>query len=120
MDEAELKSEAEKLGPNARERITAVQNFLAAQLGPDRAGDLNASLVTAKQVESFERLIANTRTQERAAAIAAATATPSHARAEPPPGPGKVSEEQFQKMSPAARLDYVRQFAQPATNGTGR
>ena len=61
--EAELRAEAEKLGPNARERITAVQKFLAAQLGPDRAGDLNASLVTAKQVEGFEALMASTRTR---------------------------------------------------------
>jgi hypothetical protein len=112
-DDAELQREAEKLGPNARERIIAVQNFLAAQLGPDRAGDLAASLVTAKQVESFERLMANERSTRRAVEIAAAsTPAPSEQQREPPPGAGRVDEATFSKMSARDRLDYARQFSQ--------
>jgi hypothetical protein len=32
---------------------------------------------------------------------------------QPKPGQGKVSDEVFAKMTPAERLDYVRQFPQP-------
>jgi hypothetical protein len=100
ITEAERARELGKLGANARERIEAVQNFLAAQ----GAAELNGSLVRATQVEAVERLMANVRTQQRAVPAAA---TPS-----PSPASGRVTEEQYAKMGPAARLDYCRQFDQ--------
>jgi hypothetical protein len=102
--EAELRVELDRLGPNARERIEAVQNFLTAQ----GAADLNASLVTAKQIEGVERLMANTRTQQRAAPAAASA--PAHPA--PASGPQRVDEPTFQRMSHAERIDYARQHDQ--------
>jgi hypothetical protein len=105
--EGELRAEASKLGPNAEQRIRAVENYITAQVGSDLAKDINGRLVTAKQIEGWERIIANARTQQRAASTAA-TPTSSQQTA----SGQRVTDEQWAKMSPATRLDYCRQFDQ--------
>ena len=78
-NDAELKAEAEKLGPRGRERIIAVQDYIAAQIGHDRAGDMAANLTTAAQIEGWEKIMANARSERRTAEIAA-TVTPTRPR----------------------------------------
>jgi hypothetical protein len=123
MDEDEkqrLRGEVERLGSNGVERIQAVEAFIRAQAG-DRGGDVIAGLKTAAQVEGIEKLMASFRTQQRSAA--ASEPAPSQQPREPPGEssnePRKWTEEQYQKATPAQRLDYVRQFPQ-TTNGASR
>jgi hypothetical protein len=97
----QLAAEFQKLGTNARERIEAVQNFLTAQ----GAAELNGSLVTAKQIEGVEKLMASFRKAPAAASAPASTSQPAS-------GPQRVTDEMWAKMGPAARLDYARQFDQ--------
>lgn len=56
-------AEIAKLGATGTARVTAVQEFLSAQLGPDMAKHMAAMLVTARHVEGFEKLMANYRSQ---------------------------------------------------------
>jgi hypothetical protein len=108
-----LAAERSKLGPNAAERIRAVEAYVAAQAG-DRGKDIVANLITAAQIEGFEKLMASSRAQQRGA---------EQQHREPPQEQGKWSEEQYQKASPAERLDYTRQFPQQQfqpTKGAGR
>ncbi len=118
-NEERLKEEVAKLGPNAAARIVAVQDFIAAQVGHDRAGAMAANLTTAAQIEAWEKILSNARTQQRAAAVASASA-PAPSQPPPPTEPGRWTEEQYAKASARERLDYARSFPQPATNDTGR
>ena len=115
-NDAELKAEAEKLGPRGRERIIAVQDYIAAQIGHDRAGDMAANLTTAAQIEGWEKIMANARSERRTAEIAAtasaSAAAPSPQRTEQSQEPIRVDEATFQKMSAAEKFDYARQFPQ--------
>jgi hypothetical protein len=114
----ELRAEAERLGPRARERIQAVEAYITAQTG-DLAPGIIRDLTKAHHVEGFERLMANARAQRNAAAASkpAPSQQPPEPRREPSSEPGKVDEATWQKMTPAVRLDYVRQFPQPTTSG---
>jgi hypothetical protein len=112
-----LRAEAAKLGGNSEKRVAAVEDFLVAQLGEPAAKQMVSTLVTAQQVENFERLMAAHRTQGAGNSHREATKVPdvdAH---------GCVDEATFQKMSARERLDYVRQWPQeqfqPA-NGAGR
>jgi hypothetical protein len=109
-----LKDEAAKLGQNAAARIVAVQDFIAAQIGHDRAGDMASNLTTAAQIEGWEKIIANARTRSASSSSQQQHREPPR---ESPNERGKWTEEQYQKASARERLDYVRQFAQPTTNG---
>jgi hypothetical protein len=119
-NEERLKEEVAKLGPNAAARIVAVQDFIAAQVGHDRAGAMAANLTTAAQIEAWEKILSNARTQQRAAEVASASAP---APSQPPResnGPVRVDEATFAKMSARERIDYARQFPQPNDGGAGR
>lgn len=109
-NEAELKVEAERLGPHARERITAVQNFVTAQVGHDLAPKIIQDLTKAQHIEGFEKLMASFRNQ-RSQQQSELPRSPQPPR-ELPNGPSKVDEATFSKMSARERLDYVRQFPQ--------
>jgi hypothetical protein len=100
-----LREEYARLGPDAEARIRAVESYITAQVGSDLAGDITGRLATAKQIEGWERIIANGRAQQRAAATASSASTPT-----PPREDAKVSEEQYARMSHAERIEYTRRF----------
>jgi hypothetical protein len=56
--QAALRREREKLGEIAQGRIIVVTAFIEAQAG-DKAGKILGSLVTAEQVEGYERMMAS-------------------------------------------------------------
>lgn len=105
-------AEVTKLGPNGTARKTAVDTWLVAQVGEEMGNELSRFTYTATQIEAFETLMAKARTQ--------GASSFSHQNREPPKEQGKWTEEQYKAASPAARLDYARQFPQPQTNGAAR
>jgi hypothetical protein len=102
-------AEVQKLGVNGTARKTAVDTWLIAELGEDLGKHVSMFTYTAKQVEAFEKLMAKARTQ--------GASSFTHQNREPPNEPGRVTPEQYNKMSPAAKLDYARQFPQVGMNG---
>jgi hypothetical protein len=117
MNEAEaarIQAENAKLGPQARERVEAVERYLRAS----DAADLIGSLTTARQVENFERIIAAGRAQRAAPSpppLPPVEVTPGTARPSLPRSDGSAalcSDADWQKMSHGERWAYARQFDQ--------
>lgn len=100
--------EVEKLGPNGTARVTAAQTWMGA-VDPELGKHFSDFLFTEKQVLFVEKLMARDRTQ--------GAASPSNSGREPPKEAGKVTQAEYDKMSAADRLNYVRQFPQPSMNG---
>ncbi len=98
-------AEVAKLGATGSARVTAVQNFLNAQLGDADGTFMSNMMVTAKHVEGFERLMASFRNQ------GAGSFTQAHRS---PDEPSRVSPEQYDKMTYTERKDYAAKF-----NGAG-
>jgi hypothetical protein len=117
MNEAEAArlKEMSKLGDGERAfaRVRAVETYLRAQ-GGEGAEEIIANLRTARQVESFEKIMAANRSQR--------AAEPSPKPAQPPPladgdhvplaDGHHVDEATFAKMSHGERWAYARQFDQ--------
>ena len=97
---AAKQAEIAKLGANGPARVTALSTFFDG-IG---ASELKQMLVTEGIVKAAERMVAKFSSQ--------GAATFSQAHREPGQSGGKVSDEEFAKMGPAARLDYARQFDQ--------
>lgn len=93
-------AEVAKLGANGPARVTALETFFKGVGSPELVG----MLVTAPIVQAAERLVAKFASQ--------GTASFSQAGREPGQAGGKVSNEAYQAMTPAQRLDYSRQFDQ--------
>lgn len=93
-------AEVAKLGATGSARVTAVQNFLNAQLGEGDGKFMSNMLVTAKHVEGFERLMAAFRNQ------GSGSFQPPRAPSEPP----KVTNEQYAKMTYSEQKEYAAQF----------
>lgn len=93
-------AEIAKLGANGPARVTALGTFFDG-IG---AGELKGMLVTAGMVQAAEKLVSKFSSQ------GVHPFTQQHR--EPPSPQGKVSQAEYDKMSPAARLDYTRQFDQ--------
>lgn len=89
--------EREKLGSRAAERIKSVTTWLSAKLGADDAQSLHSMMFTAKQVESFERLMQLFKGDIRG--------TPGAAR---DTRPTELSDEEYEKMSPTQKINYAR------------
>lgn len=100
-------AEIAKLGTTGPARVTAVNTWLDAMGVPG----LKGRMWTAADVHAFEGLITKFTSQGGASFRATGR--------EPPEPQGKVSQEVFDKMKPADRLDYARKFpqAQFQTNG---
>jgi hypothetical protein len=94
----------ELLGVNSTARVSAVETFIRGIAGDELGGALRQSILTAKHVQAWEKIIGQFGSQGVASYKA-------HGR-EPPGQPGTVSEEQWQGMSQAQRLDYARGFDQ--------
>ena len=77
---------------------------MRSQVGDDLARALSSSLITAKHVEAFERLA------DKYLSGGAANFSQSHR--EPAQGSGRVSDDEYNAMSPAQRWTYSRSFDQ--------
>jgi hypothetical protein len=97
-------AEVAKMGANGSQRVTAIESFLRGHVGDDLAKGMRAMLVTADIVKGFEKLAAKFSSQ------GAANFSQSHR--EPREVDGRVSSEQYDRMTPAQRLDYARSFDQ--------
>jgi hypothetical protein len=98
--------EMEKLGPNATQRVSAIETFIRGIAGDELGTGLRQMVLTQKHVLAWEKIAQQFASQGVASYRA-------HGR-EPPDAPGKVSEEQWGQMSHGQRLDYARQFDQRA------
>ncbi|MBW8447914.1 MAG: hypothetical protein K0M49_20000 [Arenimonas sp.] len=91
-------AEKEKLGPKGADRIGAVKTWVAAKLGGELAEPLLAMMYTAKQIEAFEALMRLNR-----------GAVPGNPGAGRDAGRTELSDEEWSKMSPTARINYARE-----------
>jgi hypothetical protein len=96
--------EMEKLGPNATQRVSAIETFIRGIVGDELGTGLRQMVLTQKHVLAWEKIASQFASQGVASYKA-------HGR-EPPGQPGRVSEEQDAAMSHAQRLDYARHFDQ--------
>jgi hypothetical protein len=97
---ARLQAEVAKLGANGPARVAAVETYLRAQAG-EGAEEIIGSLRTARQIESFEKIMAANRQR------AIEPSTPPS----PAPAPdGRVDEATYARMSHAERIEYTRRF----------
>lgn len=99
-------AEVTKLGATGTQRVTAVQNFLNAQLGEEHGKIMGNMLVTARHIEGFEQLMASFRNQ------GSGSYTPSRSPSEP----ARVSPEQYAKMTYTERKEYAAKFSNGAAN----
>lgn len=95
-------AEVAKLGTTGSARVTAVQNFITAQLGDDLGKVMNTMLVTARHVEGFEKLMAAFRSQG-AGSFSTAHRSPNE--------PGRVDEAAYNKMTYSQQKDYAAAHA---------
>lgn len=96
-------AEIAKLGANGPVRVGAIETFLTGFVGEADAKALGSMMVTANIVTAFEKMVAKFSSQ------GAAPFSQAHRDVRPQ---GRVSEDEYQRMSPAQRLDYTRQFDQ--------
>ena len=96
-------AEIAKLGNNGPARVSTIETFLTGFVGEADAKALGSMMVSANIVTAFEKMVAKFSTQ------GAANFSQQH---RVPQQQGRVSEAEYEKMSPAQRLDYTRQFDQ--------
>lgn len=112
QNETARQAEIAKLGPAAVARVTAVETWLAGQIGGSEARQLMTRLALATDIQHFEKLVTKV-TRQGAAPFSAGGR-------EPPPAAGKVSDDAYLKMTHGERMDYARQFPQQSQpNGRG-
>jgi len=99
-----LQAEIKELGPNGVQRITSLHQWLRGTLGDEAAKPISSMLVSERHVAALE-LLASKFTSQGSAPF-------SQAHREPAQGSGKVSDEEYQRMSPAQRWNYSRSFDQ--------
>jgi hypothetical protein len=100
--------EKEALGVTGPARVDAIVRWMTASFGAD-AKPMIATMATAAQVKIWEKVM--TKYQGGASFNAGGREAPERR------GPGMKSAEEVARMSPAARLDYSRQFDQAAMPG---
>lgn len=93
-------AEVAKAGPNGPAQVTAIHQWLDAMGAPG----LKDRVLTAQDIKEFSNLVSRHQSQ------GAASFSQSH-RDTPNPQ-GKATQEQYDKMTSAQRLDYTRQFDQ--------
>lgn len=95
-----LKAEVEALGAKATERVRAVTDWLGAKLGGEAAAALVPMLMTAKQVQAFERLMQLNR-----------GAVPGNPGAGREPGTSEMSDAEYDSLSVLEKLTYARRHS---------
>jgi hypothetical protein len=96
---AAVEAQRAALGTKSRERVEAANTFLTAKLGKDAGAIFEHVLMTKTGVEAVEKLM-------RLASGGGMPAIPGGGGREP--GKSEISEEEYQKLSPAQRLTYAR------------
>jgi hypothetical protein len=99
-------AEIAKLGPNGPARLDAVTQWWTSVTGDDgkALGTILRMAPTASTVQALEKLVSKFTTQ--------GAASFSAAHREPPEAPGRVSDAQYNAMTPGERFAYARQFPQ--------
>ena len=100
-------AEVTKLGAAGSARVTAVENFIQAQLGDDLGKAMKGMLVTAKHVEGFEKLMAAFRSQG---------AGSFNQGGRQPNEPSRVDDKAYDNMSYSEKKNYA---AAHQANGRG-
>lgn len=95
-------AEVAKLGPTGPARVDAVTTVFKAVLGEADGKQFASRMFTASDVQIAEKLVARLTGQ----------GTFKTNGREPPQAPGKVSQEEYDRMSPAQRWDYMRSHNQ--------
>jgi hypothetical protein len=95
-------AEVAKLGPTGPARVDAVTTVFKAVLGEAEGKQLASRLFTAADVQIAEKLVAKLTGQ----------GTFKQGGREPPQPAGKVSQEEYDRMTPAQRWDYARSHDQ--------
>jgi hypothetical protein len=97
-------AEIQKLGATGPARIDALTTFFRAYLGDADGNAMMARAFTAADVQRLEKLVSKVTGQGGA---------PFRGTGREPPQPdGRLSREQIERLTPAQRLDYSRQFDQ--------
>ncbi|MBB3313640.1 hypothetical protein FHT78_005434 [Rhizobium sp. BK196] len=97
LKEAATKQRA-ALGDKADQRINAVTTWLGAKLGGEFAQALAPMMFTAKQIQAFEAIMRLNR-----------SGVPGNPGAGRDGGKQELSDAEYEKMSPAERINYARQ-----------
>ena len=97
-------AEVQKLGATGPARIDALTTFFRAYLGEADGNAMMARAFTAADVQRLEKLVSKVTGQGGA---------PFRGSGREAPQPdGRLSREQIERLTPAQRLDYSRQFDQ--------
>jgi hypothetical protein len=100
---AAKQAEIGKLGANGTQRVTALDTWIRGMVGDRLAGPMRSMLVTADIVKGWEIL------QHKFSSQGAAAFSQAHRE---PGSNGRLSESEYNAMSPAARLDYAHSVDQ--------
>jgi hypothetical protein len=99
-------------------RVDAVKRFVAATQGEAAASARVATLRTVGDLQRAENELAAYRARLNTSPPSAQVTPPPVAAAAPQPQAGaRVTEEQWQQMPAAERLDYCRHFPQSIDGG---
>jgi hypothetical protein len=97
-------AEIAKLGATGPARVDALTTFFRAYLGEADGNAVMARAFTAADVARLEKMVSK---------ITGQGGAPFRGNGREPPQPaGRLSSEQIQRLTPAQRLDYSRQFDQ--------
>lgn len=100
-DAAAVEAQNKALGPKADDRRAAVENWISAKLGVEFHDVFKHILPVAKAVEGFERLMR----------LGSSGGMPGFTQTGRSGGNAALSEEEYQKLSPAERLVHARRAA---------
>jgi hypothetical protein len=93
------------LGANAQSRLTAVDTWIRGVVGDSLGKEMRGMLVTSRIIEGFEKIMTRHSTQGHASFT-------QHGRTPQDAQPGRVSEAEYDGMSPAQRYAYSKSFDQ--------
>jgi hypothetical protein len=98
------KAEVEKLGAHGTARVTAVDTWLRGTLGDDLGKAVRNMMLTAKAVEGIEKLMTKMSSQ--------GVMSFRQDGREPASAPGRISQEEYDAMTPGQRYTYSKTFDQ--------
>jgi hypothetical protein len=107
------KAEIDKLGPNVSARVDAVGTLLESQLGTNLAHALRQTMVTARSVEAYEKLMRNFISQ-------GIGGNPGRSRDGAGSQPERMSDEEYSKLSYHEKLLYAQRFTAQQPNASRR
>lgn len=97
-----IAEENAKLGANAAARVGAVTDALKGVVGEEHASALMSGIYTAAQVEALEKIVLKLANGNTAGVTGGQREADN----------GEISDEEYEKMTPAQKLAYARQHQQ--------